>query len=62
MLFWTKLTLPVGFYASHEVAYRTGLDCCGLDEVFLVSEITEMVSEAVSVVWEFGLMSGWDRP
>ncbi len=49
---------PVGFYRSREVAYRAGLASCGLDGVFLVSEVTESESDVVSVVWEFGLMSG----
>ena len=52
---------PIGFYRSREVAYREALDCCGLDAVFLVSEVTETVTESVSVTWEFGLMSGRDR-
>jgi hypothetical protein len=49
---------PVGFYQSREIAYRAGLKRWGLDGVFLVSEVTETESDAVSVVWEFGLMSG----
>ena len=49
---------PVGFYSTRDVAYRAALDCCGLDAVFLVCEVTEVVTETVSVAWEFGLMSG----
>ncbi len=51
----------VGFYRSHFVAYRAALDCCGHDAVFLVSEITETMTESVPVTWELGLLSGRDR-
>jgi hypothetical protein len=48
----------VGYFPTHEAAYEAALAAFGLDEVFLISEVTEQPPHAVSVSWNAGMLFG----
>ena len=49
---------PAGFFDSYDKAFANALDLFGLDEVFLISQITEPVHETSSLAWDLGVMFG----
>jgi hypothetical protein len=48
--------LPVGFHPTHDAAYIDALSRFGLDEAFLISEVTEHPDRSLSISWDAGVL------
>jgi hypothetical protein len=49
---------PVDFFKTYDEAYAFALDRFGLDEVFLVAQVTRRNTQPASVSWQAGVMFG----